>query len=76
MQPTNSRILTINGGSSSIKFALSEAGEPLRRILAWLEWQAMCSFLTTQQMSTFGDQKNAFVSLALRIPVTLSMYCR
>ena len=25
-------ILTINGGSSSIKFALFEAGEPLRRI--------------------------------------------
>jgi acetate kinase len=28
------RILTINGGSSSIKFALFEAGIPLRRILA------------------------------------------
>jgi acetate kinase len=27
------RILTINGGSSSIKFALFEAGDPLRRIL-------------------------------------------
>jgi acetate kinase len=27
-------ILTINGGSSSIKFALFEAGDPLRRILA------------------------------------------
>jgi acetate kinase len=27
------RILTINGGSSSIKFALFEAGEPLRRVL-------------------------------------------
>jgi acetate kinase len=27
-------ILTINGGSSSIKFALFEAGEPLKRILA------------------------------------------
>jgi acetate kinase len=26
-------ILTINGGSSSIKFALFEAGDPLRRIL-------------------------------------------
>jgi acetate kinase len=29
----NPRILTINGGSSSIKFALFEAGDPLRRIL-------------------------------------------
>jgi acetate kinase len=29
----NSRILTINGGSSSIKFALFEVGAPLQRIL-------------------------------------------
>jgi acetate kinase len=27
------RILTINGGSSRIKFALFEAGDPLRRML-------------------------------------------
>ena len=33
MKPTNPRILTINGGSSSIKFALFEAGDTLRRIL-------------------------------------------
>jgi len=33
MNPANVRILTINGGSSSIKFALFEAGDPLRRIL-------------------------------------------
>ena len=33
MKPTNTRILTINGGSSSIKFALFEAGQSLRRIL-------------------------------------------
>ena len=33
MRPTNSRILTINGGSSSIKFALFEAGDSPRRIL-------------------------------------------
>ena len=33
MKPADPRILTINGGSSSIKFALFEAGEPLRRIL-------------------------------------------
>ena len=32
MKPANPRILTINGGSSSIKFALFEAGDPLRRI--------------------------------------------
>jgi acetate kinase len=31
--PANLRILTINGGSSSIKFALFEAGNSLRRIL-------------------------------------------
>ena len=30
---TMQSILTINGGSSSIKFALFEAGDPLRRIL-------------------------------------------
>ena len=30
----NPRILTVNGGSSSIKFALFEAGDSLRRILA------------------------------------------
>ena len=33
MKPSNARILTINGGSSSIKFALFEAGDSLRRIL-------------------------------------------
>ncbi len=33
MKPANPRILTINGGSSSIKFAVFEAGESLRRIL-------------------------------------------
>lgn len=33
MKPTNPRVLTINGGSSSIKFALFEAGDSLRRIL-------------------------------------------
>ena len=33
MKSGNPRILTINGGSSSIKFALFEAGDPLRRIL-------------------------------------------
>ena len=33
MKPANPRILTINGGSSSIKFALFEAGDPLKRIL-------------------------------------------
>jgi acetate kinase len=33
MKPGNLRILTINGGSSSIKFAVFEAGDSLRRIL-------------------------------------------
>jgi len=33
MKPSNPRVLTINGGSSSIKFALFEAGDSLRRIL-------------------------------------------
>jgi hypothetical protein len=33
MKPANPRILTINGGSSSIRFALFEAGDSLRRIL-------------------------------------------
>ena len=33
MKPVKPRILTINGGSSSIKFALFEAGEPLQLIL-------------------------------------------
>jgi acetate kinase len=31
MKTANARILTINGGSSSIKFALYEVGEPLKR---------------------------------------------
>jgi acetate kinase len=31
MKPTNARILTINGGSSSIKFVLYEAVKPLKR---------------------------------------------
>jgi len=34
MNPANPRILTINGGSSSIKFALFEAGASLQRTLA------------------------------------------
>ena len=33
MKPANPHILTINGGSSSIKFALFEVGDSLRRIL-------------------------------------------
>lgn len=33
MERANPRVLTINGGSSSIKFALFEAGDSLRRIL-------------------------------------------
>lgn len=33
MKPTRPHILTINGGSSSIKFALFEVGESLRRVL-------------------------------------------
>ena len=33
MKPANPRILTINGGSSSIKFALFEASDSLRRVL-------------------------------------------
>ncbi len=34
MKSANPRILTINGGSSSIKFALFETYDSLRRILA------------------------------------------
>jgi hypothetical protein len=38
MKPVNLRILTINGGSLSIKSALFEAGDLLRRILkGWIE---------------------------------------
>ena len=33
MKPANPRILTINGGSSSIKFAMFEAGDSLQRIM-------------------------------------------
>jgi acetate kinase len=33
MKPASKRILTINGGSSSIKFALFECGDPLKKIL-------------------------------------------
>jgi acetate kinase len=33
MKPANPRILTINGGSSSIKFALFEAGDSMRKVL-------------------------------------------
>ncbi|MHB9021532.1 MAG: acetate/propionate family kinase [Halothiobacillus sp.] len=34
MKPNNAHILTINGGSSSIKFALFEVGDALQRIMA------------------------------------------
>ena len=38
MKTSNPRNLTINGGSSSIKFSLFEAGDSLRRILeGWIE---------------------------------------
>ena len=33
MKPVDLRILTINGGSSSIKFAMFDTGDPLQRIL-------------------------------------------
>lgn len=33
MKPAQSSVLAINGGSSSIRFALYEEGEPLRRLL-------------------------------------------
>lgn len=33
MKPVNPRILTINGGSSSIKFALFDVGESLQRVI-------------------------------------------
>lgn len=33
MKPANPRILTINAGSSSIKFALFDVGESLQRIV-------------------------------------------
>jgi len=33
VKPAHANVLTINGGSSSIKFALFEVGEPLQRIL-------------------------------------------
>ena len=33
-QGTENFVLTVNGGSSSIKFALFQAGEALRRIFA------------------------------------------
>jgi len=33
IKPASPRILTVNGGSSSIKFAMFEVGEPLRRVL-------------------------------------------
>jgi acetate kinase len=33
MKPANPRLLTINGGSSSIRFALFKADDSLRRIL-------------------------------------------
>jgi acetate kinase len=37
-KPIHATVLTINGGSSSIKFALFEAGDSLRRILkGWIE---------------------------------------
>jgi len=34
IKPATSTVLTVNGGSSSIKFALFEAGQSLRRVLA------------------------------------------
>jgi len=44
MKSANARILTINGGSSSIKFALFEAGDSLRRF-----WKAGLNGLDYQR---------------------------
>lgn len=34
MKPANSHVLALNGGSSSIKFAIFDAGDPVQRVLA------------------------------------------
>ena len=61
MKPANPRILTLNGGSSSIKFALYETGNPMVRKLhgtvdriGGSEMHLTFSDLNGNQQGTFG----------------------
>ena len=63
MKPSNSSILTINGGSSSIKFALYQIGEPLKR---WLNGKVDRIGLSGTNL-TFNDlAQNQQGSLAIQ----------
>ena len=57
MKPANPRILTINGGSSSIKFALFEAGDSLRHPLRCSAWRALPIRRSRRAGHGFGNGK-------------------
>lgn len=61
---SNAQVLTVNGGSSSIKFALFEAGEALRRILAG---RIEGIGLSKGNFSVKGDEADSF-SRSLVVP--------
>jgi hypothetical protein len=53
MQPANPRILTINGSSSRIRFALFEAGDALRRSLEGVQIERSRCFARKSRNATF-----------------------
>ncbi len=65
MKPAAPRILTINGGSSSIKFALFAASDSLRRILdGGIEWIGLPEATLTVKGSDKADNFSRLVGAA------------
>jgi acetate kinase len=60
-KPTHASILTINGGSSSIKFALYQAGEPLKRGLYGKVDRIGLSGTNLTFSDSTGNQKDSLI---------------
>jgi acetate kinase len=60
-KPTHASILTINGGSSSIKFALYQVGEPLKRGLYGKVDRIGLSDTNLTFSDSSGNQKNSLI---------------
>ena len=63
MKPADARILTINGGSSSIKFALYQVGEPLKR--------GLCGKVARIGLSGTNPPNGRTHGCAIRVPLAL-----
>jgi acetate kinase len=60
-KPTHASILTINGGSSSIKFALYQVGEPLKRGLYGKVDRIGLSGTNLTFSDSTGNQKDSLI---------------